>query len=221
MSLYEVTPFRMVIPAVPTLESTSRPVSELRDEQVIRIAGAETLSTTLADARREAQAMLGETRARVEGGYPDAILELVDANPAFIAVRWVGETLAKLARERRLRRRRGRIAGRRRFSPLVVVGLVNHLILMGDAANPEQAFGVLEQAEILKYGTAKDLYYRGVREDRFKPILLEFEELATLVSDDALRPLLNQAEVLGAGKTIKRKLSDPQLGEVDVEFVAS
>ena len=65
---------------------------------------------------------------------------------------------------------------------------MNHLIRMGDAANPEQAFGVLEQAEILKYGTAKDLYYRGVREDRFKPILLEFEDLASHVFRGRARP---------------------------------
>ncbi len=220
MTLYEVTPFTMVIPASPTLESKRRPLAEVRDDQVIHITGAKTLSTTPLDARREAQAMINETRARVDSGHPEAILELLDANPAFIAVRWVRETLGKLAREGQLRRRRGRVAGRRRFSPLVLVGLVNHLILMGDAANPEQAFGVLEQAEILKYGTAKDLYYRGVREDRFKPILLAFEELARCVSDDALRPLLDQADVLGAGKTIRRLVRDPELGEVDIEFAA-
>lgn len=162
--------------------------------------------------------MLDETKVRVENGYPEAILELLDANAAFIAVRWVRETLWKLSREGRLRRRRGRVTGRHRFSPLVVVGLVNHLISMGDAANPEQAFGVLEQAEILKHGTAKDLYYRGMREDRFKPVLLEFKELAGCVSEDALRPLLDQVEVLEAGNTIRRKVSDPELGEVDIDF---
>src|SRR2546425_4400369 len=154
--MYEVTPIKIVLPAVPTLQAKPRLLSEVRDEQVIHITGATTLSTTLPDARHKAQAMLNETRARVEAGHPEAILELLDANAAFIAARWVRETLWKLAREGRLRRRRGRITGKRRFSPLVVVALVNHLILMGDSANPEQAFGVLEQAEILRYGTAKD-----------------------------------------------------------------
>jgi hypothetical protein len=220
MSMYEVTPVRIVLPATPTLEATPRALAEVRDQQVIRITGATSLSTTLPDARRKAQAMLDETRARVEGGHPQAILELLDANAAFIAVRWVRETLWRLSREGRLRRRRGRVTGRRRFSPLVVVGLVKHLIQMGEAANPERAFGVLEQAEILKYETAKDLYYRGVREDRFKPILLEFEDLAGSVSEEALRPLLDRAEVLKPGKTIKRKVSDPKLGEVEIQFKA-
>src|SRR6266508_4172911 len=214
MSRYEVTPVRIILPAVPTLEAKTRPLSEIRNAQVIHITGAMTLPTTLLIARQEAQAMLAQTRARVEGGHPEAILELLDANAAFIAVWWVQETFWKLAREGRLRRHRGRITGRHRFSPLVVVALVNHLILMGDAANPEQAFGVLEQAEILKYGTAKDLYYRGVREDRFKPVLLEFEEWANCVSEDALRSVLGQAEVPEAGKTIRRKVNDPELGEV-------
>jgi fatty acid-binding protein DegV len=151
MRMYEVTPIRIVLPAVGTLEAKPRPLSEVRDEQVIHITGARTFSTTLSDAQREAQAMLAETRARVEGGHPEAILELLDANAAFIAVRWVRETLWKLSREGRLRRRRGRVTGRHRYSPLVVA-LVDHLIQMGDAANAEQAFGVLEQVEILKYG---------------------------------------------------------------------
>jgi fatty acid-binding protein DegV len=121
MSLYEVTPVRIVLPVVPALEAKPRPLSEVRDEQVIHIAGATTLSTTLSDAQREAHAMLAETRVRVEGGHPEAILELLDANAAFIAVRWVRETLWKLSREGRLRGRRGRVTGRHRFSPLVVV----------------------------------------------------------------------------------------------------
>ena len=220
MSMYEVTPIRIVLPAVPTLEAKPRPLSGVRDVEVIHITGATTISTTLSDAQREAQAMLAETRTRVERGYPEAILELLDANAAFIAVRWVRETLWKLSHEGRLRRRRGRVTGRHRYSPLVVVALVNHLIQMGDAANAEQAFGVLEQVEILKYGTAKDLYYRGVREDCCKPILLEFEELASCVSEDAFRSLLNPAERLEAGKTITRKFSDPELGEVEIEFKA-
>ena len=221
MSMYEVTPVRIVLPAIPILEAKPRPLSEIRADQAIHITGATTLSTTLLDARREAQAMLDATRVRVEGGHPEAILELLDANAAFIAVRWVRETPWKLAREGRLRRRRGRITGRHRFSPLAVVALVNHLILMGDAANPERAFGVLEQAEILKYGTAKDLYYRGVHDDRFKSVLLEFEELASFVLQDVLRPIFDRAEVLESGKTIRREVSDPKLGEVAIDFTAS
>src|SRR5438132_6884588 len=93
MRMYEVTPIRIVLPAVGTLEAKPRLLSEVRDEQVIHITGARTFSTTLSDAQREAQAMLAETRGRVEGGHPEAILELLDANAAFIAVRWVRETL--------------------------------------------------------------------------------------------------------------------------------
>ena len=78
MRMYEVTPIRIVLPAVPTLEAKPRPLSEVRDEQVIHITGATTLSTTLSDAQRKAQAMLAETRARVEGGHPEARFVVVD-----------------------------------------------------------------------------------------------------------------------------------------------
>ena len=72
MRMYEVTPIRIVLPAVGTLETKPRPLSEVRDEQVIHITGARTFSTTLSDAQREAQAMLADTRASVEGGHPEA-----------------------------------------------------------------------------------------------------------------------------------------------------
>ena len=53
MTRYEVTPIRIVLPAVPTLEAKPHPLSEVRDEQVIHITGATTFSTTLSAAQRE------------------------------------------------------------------------------------------------------------------------------------------------------------------------
>ncbi|MBI4245980.1 MAG: hypothetical protein HY614_02215 [Candidatus Rokubacteria bacterium] len=220
MSRYEIVPLRAVLPAIPTLDTTSRPLAELRDEHVIRVTGATTLPCTVAGAEAHAQALLAVCRERVEAGHPEVLLELLDAHPDFIKDRWVRETIGHLARDGKLRRRRGRVRGRRAFHPLIVVGLVNHLIRMGDAQNPEQAFGLLEQLEILKYGTAKDLYYRGVREDRFKPILLAFDDLAECVFQDVLEQMLAGAEVLGPGMTITRRVSDPELGEVEIIFTA-
>ena len=158
---YELIPVRGMIPAVPVLEPNSRPVEELRSTHTIHITGAATVFFQAEAARREAEAMLAHCRAEIEAGNRYALTELLDANPAFMAVAWVRETLWGFLKEGRPLRRRGRIRGKHAFHPLMLVGLVNHLIALGDARNPEQAFGLLEELRVLPYGTAKDLYYRG------------------------------------------------------------
>lgn len=215
---YEVTPGRMVIPAVPILEPKPSPIEDLRTDHTIHVTGALTRVWTTEAARTDAEAMLADCQARFRAGDRYAIIELLDANPAFIAVPWVRETLARLLKARLPLRRQGRIRGKHEFHPLVVVGLVNHLIAMGHAKNPEQALSLLEEIRVLNYGTAKDLYYRGVREDRFRPILIQFPELTRHLPADVVEPVLSRAEVLGPKKQVQGKVWDPELGKVEITF---
>ncbi len=216
----ELIPVRGMIPAVPVLDPKGHPVEELRSAQTMHITGAATVFFQAEAARREAEAMLARCRAEVERGNHYALTELLDANPAFVAVAWVRETLWSFLKEGRLPRRRGRIRGKHAFHPLMLVGLVHHLIAKGDAKNPEQAFGLLEELRLLPYGTAKDLYYRGVREDRFKPILLEFPEYAQRVSTEELARFVSRVQIPEPGRPVQRKIQDPTLGEVEVTFVS-
>lgn len=214
---YKVTPARAVIPAVPILEPQPRPIEELRTDHTIQVTGALSMICTTEGARREAEAMLANCQARFRAGNRRALIELLDANPAFIAVPWVRETLVRLLKAGWPLRRQGRIGGKHEFHPLVVVGLVNHLIAMGDAKNPEQALSLLEEIRVLNYGTAKDLYYRGVREDRFKPILIEFPELARHLPAEVVEPVLSRAEVPGPGKPVQRKrVGIPGFGDIAI-----
>ena len=217
---FEWTPVRLVLPAIPILDEAPRPLDELRVDHTIRVTGLRTLPTSIEAAEREADAMLAECRTRVEGGHSQALLELLEANPAFVADSWVRETLARLLKAGRLSRRRGRPRDRRQFHPLVVVGLVEHLIGMGDAANPEQALHLLEEIRVLNYGTAKDLYYRSVRQDRFRPILLKFPELAQRLSLEETTAFLSRVEVVQPGRPVHRKTSDPLLGDGDLTVQA-
>jgi hypothetical protein len=174
---YEITPFRAVVPAIPEVATGPLDPGRIKAAQEISITGLRTEATTLHSASGQAAEMLADCRRRVSRHEYHALIELLDANPAFIADRWVHETLLDLIRRKLLARRRGRIEGKRRFHPLVVVGLVEHLIAHGHAATPEKAFVELANLEVLMYETAKDLYYRGRRQDRFRPILLEFPDL--------------------------------------------
>src|SRR6266849_2953892 len=146
--------------------------------------GVRTEATSYSAAEREAEKMLADCRRRVARREYHALIELLDANPAFIADAWVRATYLDLAKKKLLVRRRGRIEGKRLFHPLIVAALVEHLIATGEVETTERAFVRLEELELLKYETAKDLYYRGRQQDRFRPIFLEFPEFTRRISVD-------------------------------------
>ena len=98
-----------------------------------------------------------------------------------------------------------------------MAGLVEHLIATKWAKNPEQAFGKLEELGVLSYESAKECFYRGLRDKRFQPILMEFPELRQLISEEAAARLLRAVEIVQPGKKVTRTWEDPRL--VTVELV--
>ena len=105
---YEWIPFRMWIPAIPRIADGPLPVDEIRTRQEILLTGRRTVVCTTERATSEAQKMIEACKARVERGESWAVTELLDANPAFIADRWVRQTLGEMVEQRRPLRRRGR-----------------------------------------------------------------------------------------------------------------
>lgn len=216
---YEAIPFRMVLPGIPVVGEGALPKAPPEEEafacpKEIPVLGLSTLSGQPDRAMREAEALLRECWHRHRRGDRCAILALLDLNPFFIGVRWVREELLRLLDGGLPLQKRGRPRGRYNVHPLVVVGLVEHLVETGRAANQEQAFGKLEELRVLPYGSAKDAFYRGVREKRFRPILLLFPELAQSVSAEESAAQLSRGEVLEAGGEITRTWEDPRLGTV-------
>ncbi|MEX2223217.1 MAG: hypothetical protein WEG40_15600 [Candidatus Rokuibacteriota bacterium] len=218
--VYEMTPIRVSLSAIPDLGDSALPVDQIRTSQEFPIAGARTLPCTTEGATREAAEMLEACKARVAGGDRWALTELLDANPAFIADSWVRYTLGRFIEQGVPLRRRGRIRGKYHFHPLIVVGLVEYLLKKGVVPSVDQAFHRLEELRILAYDAAKELYYRTRREDRFRPIVLEFPELARRVSAEELAALFPYVEMLDAGSRITRQFRDPERGDVEVAFQA-
>ena len=68
--IYELIPFRGVMPAVPVLDPEPQLVDELRSAHTIRITGAATIFFQAEAARREAEAMLATAAARWSGAIP-------------------------------------------------------------------------------------------------------------------------------------------------------
>jgi len=202
--------------AVPTVP---RDDARIEMPETLAINGLSTVPTSVNQARHEADQLLQMCKARVEAGNPSAILELLDINPEFMANLWVRETYLRLSEEGKLRRARGRPIGRDKVNPMVVIGLVGHLIETKRAKNREQAFGKLEELGLMTYAAAKDSFYRGRREQRFRSFFLLFPELDRKLSAEEAAWLL-RPEVLEPGRPVRRRFAHPRLGKVELTFSA-
>jgi len=214
--VYEFTPARLIIPAEPHVANAQLDAVGIRSSGELRIDGVSTVPCETQAAEREAQEMLARCREQLRRGNRYAVIELLDANPWFIAVPWIAEQLLRLRRGGLPLRRRGRVRGRYQFHPLVVAGLVKYLIERGEAANVEGALWRLDEIRLLSYATAKDLYYRARDDDRFKPIMLTWPELAVRVPAKVAEAFLSRAEVLAPDKPVTRSWDDPERGRVDL-----
>ena len=57
-----------------------------------------------------------------------------------------------------------------------------------------------------------------MKEDRFKPILLEFPEYAQRMTGEELARFLPRVQMLEPGRPVQRTIQDPKLGEVEITF---
>ncbi len=86
----------------------------------------------------------------------------------------------------------------------------------GEAVTIEQAFGRLAEIGLLSYDTAKALYYRARRDDRFRPIMLTWPELAERVPAEVAETFMRRAEALAPGKRVTRSWEDSERGRVNL-----
>ncbi len=91
--------------------------AEVRSSGELRIDGVSTVPCETQAAEREAQEMLARCREQLRRGNRYALIELLDANPWFIADSWVAEQLLRLRHGGLPLRRRGRVRERYRFHP--------------------------------------------------------------------------------------------------------
>src|SRR3989442_10599166 len=142
---YEFTPARLIVPAEPHVANERLDAVAIRSSGDLQIDGVTSVPCETRAAEREAQEMLARCREQLRRGNRYALIELLDANPWFIADPWVAEQLLRLRQGGLPLRRRGRVRGRYRFHPLVVAGLVRYLMERGEATTIEQAFGRLAE----------------------------------------------------------------------------
>ena len=224
--MYEKIPTRMVFPSAP-IPSADNLINELAaassDDplQEFSVIGAKSFDGNVEDAWARTRQLLRECRDKVAQGNPWALLDLLDIYPELVAEIWVCETLVTLILEGRLKRRRGRPFSSYEVHPLVVVGIIDTLISIGEAAYLEKAFYTLAAYDFLSYSEAKRHYYAARRDDRFKPIIMRLEGQVKLISAKEMDRELAGAEVLRPGGKISRTVEDPDLGPVTITFTAT
>ncbi len=223
---YEAVPFKMVLSGIPipaegVLPSHGKGSVNLKK---LSIQGITTPVSSVGEAERYSDEQLRHCRYRVRCGNPDALLDLLKANPAFILDSWVREKFARLAQAGRLRPGRGRPAEQFTAHPLIVAGLVKACVTHGFAKNVDGAFAqVAEWTGFLSRGRVKALYYQAYREERFRAILIQYPELARPATAEEVSEEvseLHHAETLRPGGRITRTVQDPQLGTVEITFEA-
>jgi len=219
---YELTPFRLVLPGVPIPACTALPeaapieLTASRWPAEVPIVGLHTVPTSCERAQQQANELLERARRRLRGGDRFALVELLDDNPEFIAVSWVREELGRLVDGGLSLRKPGRPRGRYRVSPLMVAGVVEHLVATKKATNPEQAFGKLEALGVLSYEFAKEAFYRARRESRCAPVLMMFPELSRLISREAGEEILARTVMLHEHGKVSYMGHDPALGSIEL-----
>jgi len=224
---YELTPFRLVLSGIPIPATTALPDAAPmaratpRWPDKVPIVGLHTGPTSCERANREATALLERARRRLQAGDRFALIELLDDNPEFIAVPWVRETFGRLVEGGLSLRKPGRPRGRHRVSPLMVTGLVEHLIATKKVDNPEQAFGKLEALGVLSFDFAKECFYRARRERRYAAVLLTFPELSRLITAEEGEAILARIANLHERGTIRYTGQDQRVGSVALTFEAN
>jgi hypothetical protein len=205
---YECTPVSLLVPAVPVFSGT---ISRRQTE--FPVIGVEGAVCQLERARKETDVKLRRCREQVQRGNRYAVVELIDQNPAFISDSWVSETLLRLQKSGLSLRRPGRRFGSyEMWHPLVVIGLVNHLVKSDHAKNREEAFRMLAELGFFSsYDAAKAAYYRALGNKHIVALLFENPSAARIVPAATIKEKLERANSLQPGSAVQYKSGQMQI----------
>lgn len=209
----EIAPCQVVAYGVPRLNPA---VNQVGPKEV-EISGFTTLDTSAADSQRRADGMLKAVFRQLKKGDHQALVNLLDEHPQFIAVPRIQFELAKWIRSGRSYRKPGRPRKGAFRHPLVVAGIVDELISRKFMKKGE-AFEWVADHLCIDASTARDHYYNARSQARFKPLLMQTGPQTTIDVDESFRRVLETAELLECGKPVMRTLEETSDGEITVTF---
>ncbi len=219
---YEAVRARMACPVKPILTEGVLPTSGATpsvDLNPLLIQGLSTLPQSIDAAEAKGSELLEDCERYIRKEDVPAFLNLLGMYPGLMVHDWVREALHTFAKKGALDRGPGHPAGCYQIYPLLVVALVEQLLSKKEAPNREKAFIKLEELGVLSYASAKDSFYRALREERFLAILLKSPELTSVTAAE-VADRVREAETLGPGGKITRTAENPKLGTVEATFEA-
>ena len=186
------------------------------------LRGVSTLPTNVQWASNRSRALLAKCERMIKARNLPGLRRLIDANPELALDYRVREALLKLSQAARYRRGPGRSAHSHSLHPLLVVGLVQDLIRIGQADNPEQAFHALRDLNISDFEAIRRKYYRARVDARFRGLLVELGQ-PERQSVEQVEATARDGEWLRPGGEIRRWVYfPPPIGDyVEVIFTAT
>ena len=222
---YEVTPARLVIPAMPLMaEGVSNTAastrSELRKElSEAPLKGVRTLPTNIAWTQEQRRVLIAKCLRMIRARKLLDLYRQIETHPALALDRQLRDALSGLIESARYRRGRGRPSGRDGLYPLLIVALVDDLVATDKAGNKEKAFHLIAELNVDSYDAVRRKYYRALDEPRFRGMLVELEQ--TRQATPAEYAAIARAESLPAAGEIRREIEIPGMGIAELIFTAT
>ena len=213
---YDITPCRLVAYGVPTLD----PAVHRVDPKEVEISGLTTIETSVEEAQRRSDGMLRAVLQQLKKGNHQALVNLLDEHPQFIAEPRIRYELAKWISTGRSYRQPGRPRKGELRHPLIVAGIVDDLMSRDLHMNMGDAFECVADWLCISASTARDYYYDARSQERFKPILMRTGPRMTAPIEANLGQAIETAELLECGKEVKRTLANTAEGTIVATFIA-
>jgi hypothetical protein len=173
---------------------------------ILQWLGVTTKPTTVRVATKRTRALLKRCRRRIKARDFSALLELLDVEPYLIHHPWVGNAVSRFEHHPRLKRRRGRRAGKHKVDPSTIVGLVNAIVAGGRSRN--KAFGLIEQWKLMSLDTAKRLYRRARTDSAPRAVVIEFPDEKVWISAEQAEIEKAAAQYPTPGAPVRRRAQD-------------
>ncbi len=214
--IYEITPCQLIAGGMPILNPTLNRI----DANEIEMSGFVTLVTTVEEAQRRSEGLLKVVYQQLKKGDHQPLVNLLDEHPQFIGIPRIRIALTKWIGTKRSYRKPGRPRKGSLRHPLVIAGIVDSLMSGSSSMSKGDAFECVADWLCISASTARDNYYNARSQERFKPLLMQYDPEITTPIEANFGRVIEAAELLECGKKVRRTLANTAGSNIVATFSA-
>jgi hypothetical protein len=199
---YKLTPLSVSLGMIPSFATTKKPGEFVTTGACVPVMNVGEIES----GSKETEIILKDYKQRYRMGDRKALWELIDRNPAFMLDDWVAQKAYVMLKIGFPSRGRGRRFGTATFHPLVILGLVDWMIKIGEAKNKENAFRKLSEQRFCSYDTAKKTYYDAQRNKYIQHLVFEKLREQREISQPEFENFRNSADMMENNTTLKLQI---------------